>query len=149
MRRREFSDERRFPRVGVSDQSRIRDGSAQSLEGDFPAEIAPLAAELNSLIAHSAEVVARARTHVSNLAHFLKAPLSVLASEAEASGDSPLAEQVRRQVFTMRRQVDHYLTRARAAGNVSALGNRTAVAPVQADLSRVLGRIHETRGIEI
>lgn len=129
--------------------SRIRDGSAASLEGDFPAEIAPLATELNSLIAHSAEVVARARTHVSNLAHFLKTPLSVLASEAEASGTSPLAEQVRRQVFTMRRQVDHYLTRARAAGNVSALGNRTAVAPVLADLSRVLGRIHEKRGIEI
>jgi len=129
--------------------ARIRDGSAQSLEGDFPAEIAPLATELNSLIAHSAEVVARARTHVSNLAHFLKTPLSVLASEAEASPSSPLAEQVKRQVFTMRRQVDHYLTRARAAGNVSALGNRTAVAPVLSDLTRVLSRIHATRGIEI
>ncbi len=129
--------------------ARIRDGSAQSLEGDFPAEIAPLAGELNSLIAHSAEVVARARTHVSNLAHFLKTPLSVLASEAEASAPSPLAEQVKRQVFTMRRQVDHYLTRARAAGNVSALGNRTAVEPVLSDLARVLGRIHEGRGIEI
>ena len=129
--------------------ARIRDGSAQKLEGDFPVEIAPLATELNSLIAHSAEVVARARTHVSNLAHFLKTPLSVLASEAEASPPSPLAEQVKRQVFTMRRQVDHYLTRARAAGNVSALGNRTAVAPVLSDLTRVLSRIHATRGIEI
>jgi signal transduction histidine kinase len=129
--------------------ARIRDGTAQSLEGDFPKEIAPLAAELNSLIAHSAEVVARARTHVSNLAHFLKTPLSVLASEADAAGPSPLADQVRRQVFTMRRQVDHYLKRARAAGNVSALGNRTPVEPVLADLTRVLSRIHQTRGIEI
>jgi signal transduction histidine kinase len=129
--------------------ARIRDGSAQSLEGEFPAEVAPLAGELNSLIAHSAEVVARARTHVSNLAHFLKTPLSVLASEADASGPSPLADQVKRQVFTMRRQVDHYLTRARASGNVGALGNRTAVAPVLADLTRVLSRIHQTRGIEI
>ena len=129
--------------------ARIRDGSAQSLEGDFPAEIAPLAAELNSLIAHSAEVVARARTHVSNLAHFLKTPLSVLASEAEAGPPSPLADQVKRQVFSMRRQVDHYLTRARASGNVGALGNRTAVAPVLSDLTRVLSRIHEARGIEI
>jgi signal transduction histidine kinase len=132
---------------------RIRDGSAQSLEGDFPAEIAPLAAELNSLIAHSAEVVARARTHVSNLAHFLKTPLSVLASEAEAEAQggspSPLATQVKRQVFSMRRQVDHYLTRARASGNVGALGNRTAALPVLSDLTRVLSRIHEARGIEI
>jgi signal transduction histidine kinase len=132
---------------------RIRDGSAQSLEGDFPAEIAPLATELNSLIAHSAEVVARARTHVSNLAHFLKTPLSVLASEAEAEtqegAPSPLAIQVKRQVFSMRRQVDHYLTRARASGNVGALGNRTAALPVLSDLTRVLSRIHEARGIEI
>ena len=129
--------------------ARIRDGSAQRLEGDFPAEIAPLASELNSLIAHSAEVVARARTHVSNLAHFLKTPLSVLASEADASPPSALHDQVKRQVFTMRRQVDHYLTRVRAAGNVSALGNRTAVEAVLSDLTRVLSRIHQTRGIEI
>jgi signal transduction histidine kinase len=132
---------------------RIRDGKAQRLEGEFPAEIAPLAAELNSLIEHSAEIVARARTHVSNLAHFLKTPLSVLASEAEAvqrdCGPDPLAEQVRRQVEVMRRQVDHYLARARAAGSVNVLGNRTLVAPVLNNLAHVLTRIHAARDIVI
>ena len=128
--------------------ARIRDGSAQNLEGKFPAEIAPLATELNSLIEHSNEVVGRARTHVSNLAHFLKTPLSVLASEAEAE-PGPLADQVRRQVETMRRQVDHYLARARAAGSVNVLGNRTPVAPVVSDLARVLTRIHAERDIAI
>jgi signal transduction histidine kinase len=133
--------------------ARIRDGSAQKLEGRFPAEIAPLAGELNSLIAHSAEVVGRARTHVSNLAHFLKTPLSVLASEADAARGNPeagpLADQVRRQIGVMRRQVDHYLARARAAGSVNVLGNRTEVAPVLADLARVLTRIHAERAIAI
>ncbi len=64
--------------------ARIRDGKAQRLEGNFPAEIAPLARanSIPTLIEHSAEVIGRARTHVSNLAHFLKTPLSVLASEA-------------------------------------------------------------------
>jgi signal transduction histidine kinase len=128
--------------------ARIRNGSAQRLEGRFPAEIAPLAAELNSLIEHSNEVVARARTHVSNLAHFLKTPLSVLASEAQAQ-PGPLSDQVRRQVDTMRRQVDHYLARARAAGSVNVLGNRTQVAPVLNDLARVLARIHAERAIVI
>src|ERR1700748_647834 len=113
---------------------RIRDGKAQQLEGDFPAEIEPLATELNSLIEHSSEIVGRARTHVSNLAHFLKTPLSVLASEAEA-GNGPLSHQVKKQVEVMRRQVDHYLARARAAGSVNVLGNRTQVAPVIQDLS--------------
>jgi signal transduction histidine kinase len=128
--------------------ARIRDGKAQRLVGSFPAEIAPLATELNSLIDHSAEVVGRARTHVSNLAHFLKTPLSVLVSEAHAHR-GPLADAVLRQVGTMRRQVDHYLARARAAGAVNVLGNRTPVKPVIEDLSRVLSRIHAERGLII
>ncbi|MDE2134282.1 MAG: HAMP domain-containing histidine kinase [Alphaproteobacteria bacterium] len=128
--------------------ARIRSGAARRLEGKFPAEIAPLVTELNSLIEHSAEVVGRARTHVSNLAHFLKTPLTVLASEAEAA-PGPLAEAVRRQVDVMRRQVDHYLVRARTAGALDVLGNRTPVAPVLEDLGRVLERIHEIRGVEI
>jgi signal transduction histidine kinase len=128
--------------------ARIRDGKARRLDGRFPAEIAPLASELNSLIEHSAEVVGRARTHVSNLAHFLKTPLTVLTSEASAN-PGPLADAVMRQVMTMRRQVDHYLARARAAGALDVLGNRTQVKPVLDDLARVLKRIHAERDIAI
>ncbi|MBI3677118.1 MAG: sensor histidine kinase [Proteobacteria bacterium] len=128
--------------------ARIRDGKARRLDGQFPSEIAPLASELNSLIEHSTEVVGRARTHVSNLAHFLKTPLTVLSSEASAN-PGPLADAVMRHVATMRRQVDHYLARARAAGALDALGNRTLVKPVLDDLARVLKRIHAERGLEI
>jgi signal transduction histidine kinase len=120
---------------------RIRDGEARRLDGHFPVEIAPLASELNSLIQHSEEVVGRARTHVSNLAHFLKTPLSVLAAEADAN-PGPLADSVKKQVASMRRQVDHYLSRARAAGSLDVLGNRTQVGAVMDDLARVIGRIH-------
>jgi len=102
--------------------SRIRDGGERKLEGRYPAELAPIAAEINSLIAHSAEVVGRARGHVSNLAHFLKTPLTVLASEADAQ-PGPLADSV--------------------------LGNRTPVKPVLDDLARVLMRIHAERAIAI
>lgn len=128
--------------------AKIRDGEARRLDGNFPTEIAPLAGELNSLIQHSEEVVGRARTHVSNLAHFLKTPLSVLAAEADAQ-PGPLADMVKRQVFSMRRQVDHYLSRARAAGSLDVLGNRTQVSAVMDDLSRVIARIHAVRGVVI
>lgn len=124
---------------------RIRSGAARRLEGQFPAEIEPLATELNSLIEHSAEVVGRARSYVSNLAHFLKTPLTVLSSEAAAQ-PGPLADAVGRQVVVMRRQVDHYLTRARAAGALDVLGSRTPVASVLEDLARTLRRIHQDRG---
>jgi len=96
---------------------------------------------LNILIEHSAEVVGRARSYVSNLAHFLKTPLTVLSNEA-ATSPGPLADLVLRQVKSMRRQVDHYLARARAAGALDVLGNRTQVEPVLEDLARVLRQIH-------
>ncbi len=126
----------------------IRTGRAQKLEGSFPAEIAPLAEELNALLAHNAEVVQRARTHVGNLAHGLKTPLSVLTNEA-ALTKGPLADAVMKQAGVMRQQVDHYLTRARAAASAEVLGVRTEAAPVIGDLARTLEKIHGGRGIEI
>ena len=126
----------------------IREGRADKLEGKFPAEIEPLAEELNALVAHNAEVVARARTHVGNLAHFLKTPLSVLANEVQGQTGS-LAETVGRQVQVMRRQVDHYLARARTAASAKVIGARTEVAPVIADLTRALAKIYARRGIRI
>jgi signal transduction histidine kinase len=56
---------------------------------------------------------------------------------------------VSRQVTVMRRQVDHYLARARAAGALDVLGSRTDVAPVLNDLSRVLKRMHADKDLEI
>jgi signal transduction histidine kinase len=49
----------------------------------------------------------------------------------------------------MRRQVDHYLARARAAGALDVLGSRTEVASVLDDLARVLKRMHPDKGLTI
>ena len=126
----------------------IREGRADRLEGKYPSEIQPLADELNELVRHNAEVVARARTHVGNLAHFLKTPLSVLANEAKGAA-GPLAEAVNKQVGVMRRQVDHYLARARTVASAAVIGARCDVAPVIADLKRALSRIYDAQGIEL
>jgi signal transduction histidine kinase len=126
----------------------IREGRSAKLEGKFPAEIEPLAEELNALVAHNAEVVARARTHVANLAHFLKTPLSVIANEIQGAQGST-AETISRQVQVMRRQVDHYLTRARTAASAKVIGARAEVAPVLTDLTRALSKIYASRGIRI
>ena len=128
--------------------TRVREGQAARLEGRFPAEIAPLVRELNSMIDHNAEVVERARTQVSNLAHSLKTPLSVLQSEASAQ-PGPLANIVTARVGTIRRQIEHYLSRARAAGAADVLGNRTPVKTVLDDLARTLARIHADRELSI
>ena len=64
------------------------------MEGEFPVEIEPLARETNALIEANREIVERARTHVGNLAHALKTPLSVMVNEAAARTDDPLAQKV-------------------------------------------------------
>ncbi len=126
----------------------IRHGKADRLVGRYPAEIAPLAAELNALIAHSAAVVERARTQAGNLAHALKTPLSVMANETTAA-QGPLADAVARQVTAMRKQIDHHLARAQAAASANVLGARTPAAEVIEDLRRTLERIHAARNITI
>lgn len=125
----------------------IRSGRAERLSGEFPAEIAPLADEVNQLLTHNAQVVERARTLVGNLAHALKTPLSVLTNEASGpgAGAGALPETVRRQTALMRRQVDHYLVRARTAATGGVLGARAPVAQVADDLVRTLKRIHRDR----
>jgi signal transduction histidine kinase len=126
----------------------IRGGATARLEGEFPGEIEPLAAELNALLDHNEALVERARTHVGNLAHGLKTPLSVLTNEARRS-EGALAELVGRQVALMRLQVDHHLARARAIATGSILGARTEILPVLRDLERTLGRIYAEKALAI
>jgi signal transduction histidine kinase len=127
----------------------VRKGKAESLATDYPVELAPLAGELNALLAHNQEVMARQRTHVGNLAHALKTPLSVMLSEAEQRPDEPMSDVVIRQARTMREQVDHHLRRARAAARAQGSGERTEVAPVLDELARTLERIFGERGVRI
>jgi signal transduction histidine kinase len=126
----------------------IRSGRDDRLKGPFPREIELLANEVNALLDHNAAVVERARTHVGNLAHALKTPLSVLLNEAAASS-GPLSDTVSQQSLLMQRHVDHYLARARTAASAGVLGTRTGIAGVLEDLKRTLLRIHAGRPIVI
>ena len=118
----------------------VRTGQAERVAGAYPTELEPLANELNALVTHNQEVVERQRTHVGNLAHALKTPLSVILTEAEQR-PGPLARIVARQAQTMGQQVDHHLRRARAAARTQGLGERTEVTPVVEELSRTLEKI--------
>lgn len=119
----------------------VRDGEASQIDEAVPLELAPLAIELNGLIRSNAEIVERARTHVGNLAHALKTPLSVIANEADAAG-GPFAEKVLEQTRLMRTQVDHHLERARQAAQRRVIGVATPVEPALARLLRAMTRIH-------
>jgi signal transduction histidine kinase len=127
----------------------IRAGRAERLEGRFPVEIAPLARETNALIEANREIVERARTHVGNLAHALKTPLSVMVNEATARPDDPFAAKVREQADIMRDQVARHLERARLAARLTVVGTVTDVAPALGALTRTMDKLYRDRGIVI
>jgi signal transduction histidine kinase len=127
----------------------IRAGSAERLNGAFPVEIAPLARETNALIDANREIVERARTHVGNLAHALKTPLSVIVNEASGRGNDPLAVKVREQATIMHDQVARHLERARLAARATVVGSLTEVTPVVTALARTMEKIHRDRAIVI
>lgn len=126
----------------------VRRGKAERLAGAYPSEVAPLADELNALLVHNQETVARQRTHVGNLAHALKTPISVMMTEA-SQRPGPLSELVTRQAEVMQLQVDHHLRRARAAARTQGLGERTSVPDVLDELARTLERIFRDKGVAI
>lgn len=127
----------------------IRSGRVERLEGEFPVEIAPLARETNALIDANREIVERARTHVGNLAHAIKTPLSVIVNEAGIHAADPFAAKVMEQANVMRDQVAHHLERARIAARVSAVATVTEVAPAIEALRRTMEKIHRDRGIVV
>ncbi len=117
----------------------VRAGRAERLKGNLPAEIRPLALEMNALIDSNRRIVERARTQVGNLAHALKTPVAVLLNEASAIGGQK-GRIVGEQSEIMRRQVQHYLDRARVAATDGAIV-RTPVVPVLDRLLKVLRRL--------
>ncbi len=127
---------------------RIRSGEDERLVGEVPTEMAPFAHELNALIDANREAMERARTHVGNLAHALKTPLSVLLNEARDE-DTPLARHTVEQATLMRGHVQHHLDRARIAAQRRVIGVVTEVAPVVDRLARAMRKIHEDKGVVI
>ncbi|WP_371396197.1 sensor histidine kinase [Fretibacter rubidus] len=129
----------------------VREGRADRVSGHYPTEIEPLATELNVLIDHNKDVVERAQTHVSNLAHALKTPLAVLMNEASSAPQSKTisADIVSRQTDAMRNQVDHHLRRARAAARGQAIGVTTPVTETVESLARTMPRIYRSKDIDM
>ncbi len=126
----------------------IRSGDAETLEGELPAEIQPLQKELNSLIRANQQIIERARTHVGNLAHALKTPLSVITNEARGR-DDPFARKVSEQAEIMRQQVTHHLDRARVAARAGVVGRATAIRPVIETMRGALAKIYSDNQLDL
>lgn len=126
----------------------IREGRAERLDGDFPPEIEPLAAETNALIDNNRKIVERYRTQVGNLAHSLKTPLAVITNEGRADGGRR-GTLIADQAEAMRRQIDHYLQRARIAAQRDTIVFRTDLGEPLARMVRVMDKLHPDKAFSL
>lgn len=134
-------------RAMIADLGAIRRGDTLRLTGKYPQEIAPVSEAMNAVLDHDAALIERARTHVGNLAHSLKTPLSVLRSELHTASDRAIMDE---QVRIMTRLIEHHLARASAtAGSGRALGAEIPIRPTVEKIAAMLGRIHADRQIKI
>jgi signal transduction histidine kinase len=125
---------------------KVREGEAEKVTGEFPREIAPLAAEVNELLRANSQIVERARSQVGNLAHGLKTPLAVMRNEANASTGG-LAKVVLAETDKLAFIVASYLDRARMAARTAVVGKKADPALVMLRLARVMEKLNRERTI--
>jgi signal transduction histidine kinase len=113
----------------------MRAGARSRIGGGFPAEVAPLAQELDALVAAREADVAKARARAADLAHGLRTPLQALSGDVarlRARGEDALADDIETVLSAMSRHVERELARARLAGRSQA---------AQADAGAVAARV--------
>lgn len=124
----------------------VRDGERQSVEGNYPQEIAPLADEINELLRSNTSIIERARSQVGNFAHGLKTPLAVLRNEASAQ-KSELSGLVLNQTDKMSDLVSRYLDRAQLAARTAIVGRRANTDETLTKLTRVMTKLHPDKQV--
>ncbi|MEZ5755486.1 MAG: HAMP domain-containing sensor histidine kinase [Paracoccaceae bacterium] len=103
----------RLAAIGRGDQDRIGD--------DVPAELSPLARQIDHLLDARAKEIQRSRRRAADLAHGLKTPLQALLGDAarlRAGGHSAEADGIETVAQAIRLQVDRELARATMAGGL-------------------------------
>lgn len=136
------------PLTQIADQvSKVERGEQESIGGDYPQELKPLARNLNEFIQKEHSHLARYRNTLGDLAHSLKTPLAVMRGESEKR-DSVDIEVMQEQISRMTDIVDHQLRRA------SLSGGSVMLAPVRVKhiLDKIvasLGKVYADKPVEV
>lgn len=125
--------------------SRIEQGDQAEVAGTYPAEIAALTDNLNTLIRQERVRQTRYKEALSFLAHSLKTPLAVLRTALGEPAGLPAA--VTEQVKRMDDIVQHQLGRAAASG-ATRFAPYLALAPVLQRIRDSLQKVHADKALD-
>lgn len=127
------------------DVRNVATGAKRRIDSPIPRELVSLVASLNELLRLNEELLERSRTHVGNLAHALKTPLSVILNEARDAGHDKIVEQTR----VVNDRIDLTLDRARRGATSGAVGRTADVRQTLDGLARAMNRIYDEQGVAV
>ncbi len=130
----------------------IRAGETSAMSDNYPAEIRPLAHDLNLLLETNKTIVARARLQAANLAHGLRTPLAILLDEAvrlKEQGHVESAAVLNHEGRRMLRLMNYHLARARTAAPLPVAAEGARVGDIVAPIGKALARLHRSKDIVI
>lgn len=134
-----------------ADVKRLETGEIGQLGERVPAEVRPLVREVNRLLALLARRLQRSRESLGNLAHALKAPLTVLTHMAEddhVRRHPVLGRQMAEQLGILRARIDTELRRARVAGGRASGAALELPAEIES-LAATLRKLYRDRKLDI
>lgn len=135
----------------LSDVRRLEFGEIAQLGERVPAEVLPLVREVNRLLAQLARRLQRSREALGNLAHALKAPLTVLthmADDEHIRRNPALSRQMTEQLGALRGRIDAELRRARVAG-ARAAGTQLDLPAEIESLVATLRKLYREKKLDI
>jgi signal transduction histidine kinase len=134
-----------------TDVGRLETGDITQLGESVPAEVLPLVHEVNRMLALVTQRLERSREALGNLAHALKAPLTVLthiATDDRIAQHPELAAQLAEQLQILGRRIDSELRRARVAGG-RVPGTAVDLAAEIAALVEAMRKLHRDGNLDI
>jgi two-component system, OmpR family, sensor histidine kinase PhoQ len=132
------------------DLEKVEAGHSQALSGSYPTDIQPVTNNLNRVLRNELAQKERYRNSLSDLAHSLKTPLSVLRGQLQSrDGQQPehLAPLVDEQVNRMSAIVDHQLRRATAQVTQRHFHQHIDLSPLVNRLINALHKVYQSKGI--
>lgn len=136
----------------IGDLRAVKNGEADRLSEDVPAELADLVGAFNDVLDHDRRIVERARSVAGDLAHALKTEIAVLRTEVAAAAEPQVRGRLEERTARLTALVERHLGRgalvAGGAGGAPA-GLSTDPRPVIADIVTMMRAVFAERGLDI
>lgn len=132
-----------------SDLSELEHGHRRSLQGRYPREIGSLASALNQVLDSQQQQLERYRNTLSDLAHGLKTPLTVVRNELDSRQvAAEMRAELDAQVARMTELVEYHLRRGQAAGQLFA-GDPVNLRELVDQIGNTLEKLYRDRALVI